>query len=304
MNKSIFLLPLCAGILSPNIETNAKKRQKPNIVFIYADDIGFGDLSCNGTSSVQTPNTDLIAKEGIRFTDAHCGAPTSTPSRYAMLTGEYAWRRKGTGVTPGDAAIIISPERYTLADMFKDAGYNTAVVGKWHLGLGSERGTQDWNGTIKPNPSDIGFDYSYIMAATADRTPCIFVENGKGVGIDWFRSFASMLNIEIPEGAAPDSENHIKAWLSAKKGGRRYLVEQSPKDDLALRDGQWKLIPATKSTTTVPSTKLRFGNSLEDQLYDLSADKGERKNIAKENAERVTKMKQKISEIKAAVKVQ
>lgn len=163
-------------------DDNANKR--PNVIFVYADDIGYGDLGCNGTSSVKTPNVDRLASEGIRFTNAHSVASTSTPSRYSLLTGEYAWRREGTGIAAGDAAMIISPERYTLADMFKDAGYTTAVVGKWHLGLGRETGKQNWNETVTPNPRDIGFDYSYIMAATADRTPCIFMENGKGVGLD------------------------------------------------------------------------------------------------------------------------
>lgn len=185
MKNLKFIFPL--GTLALAACSSAGEKQlpeKPNVLFIYADDIGFGDLSCNGTSSVCTPNVDALASEGIRFTNAHCGAATSTPSRYAMLTGEYAWRREGTGIAAGNAAMIITPERYTLADMFKDAGYQTAVVGKWHLGLGDKTGEQDWNGVVKPNPSDIGFDYSYIMAATADRTPCMFMENGKGVGLD------------------------------------------------------------------------------------------------------------------------
>lgn len=153
---------------------------RPNVLLIYADDIGYGDLSCNGTSAVRTPNVEKLASEGIRFTNAHCAAATSTPSRYAMFTGEYAWRRKGTGIAAGNAAMIITPDRYTMADMFKEAGYQTGVVGKWHLGLGNETGKQDWNGVVKPNPADIGFDYSYIMAATADRTPCIFMEMVEG----------------------------------------------------------------------------------------------------------------------------
>lgn len=163
--------------------TEEKLSSCPNVLFIYADDIGYGDLSCYGTSSVLTPNVDQLASEGIRFTNAHSAAATSTPSRYAMLTGEYAWRREGTGIAAGNAAMIITPDRYTIADMFKDAGYQTAVVGKWHLGLGDKTGEQDWNSVVKPNPADIGFDYSYIMAATADRTPCIFMENGKGVNL-------------------------------------------------------------------------------------------------------------------------
>ena len=179
------ILPLGTLVLAACSSTGEKQLpENPNVLFIYADDIGFGDLSCNGTSSVRTPNVEALASEGIRFTNAHCGAATSTPSRYAMLTGEYAWRRTGTGIAAGNAAMIIKPERYTIADMFKDAGYQTGVVGKWHLGLGDKTGEQDWNGVVKPNPSDIGFDYSYIMAATADRTPCMFMENGKGVGLD------------------------------------------------------------------------------------------------------------------------
>lgn len=180
-----FILPLGALALTAcNVSAESKQSERPNVLFIYADDIGYGDLSCYGTAAVKTPNVEALASEGIRFTNAHCGAATSTPSRYGLLTGECPWRKKGTGIAAGDAAMIITPDRYTLADMFKDAGYKTGVVGKWHLGLGNETGKQDWNGVVKPNPEDIGFDYSYIMAATADRTPCIFMENGKGVGLD------------------------------------------------------------------------------------------------------------------------
>ena len=189
MNKLFYFLPLGAMTCTTCSSSGKKisdelKGQRPNVLLIYADDIGYGDLSCNGTSSVSTPNVDKLASEGIRFTNAHCAAATSTPSRYALLTGEYAWRRKGTGIAAGNAAMIIKPDRYTLADMFKSAGYRTGAIGKWHLGLGAETGAQDWNSVVKPNPEDIGFDYSYIMAATADRTPCMFMENGKGVGLD------------------------------------------------------------------------------------------------------------------------
>lgn len=178
-----FILPLGALALTAcNVSAESKQSERPNVLFIYADDIGYGDLSCYGTAAVKTPNVEALASEGIRFTNAHCGAATSTPSRYGLLTGECPWRKKGTGIAAGDAAMIITPDRYTLADMFKDAGYKTGVVGKWHLGLGNETGKQDWNGVVKPNPEDIGFDYSYIMAATADRTPCIFMEMVKELG--------------------------------------------------------------------------------------------------------------------------
>lgn len=120
-----------------------------------------------------------MAQSGIRFTNGYAAASASTPSRYAMLTGQYAWRRPGTDVATGDAGMIIRPEQFTMADLFKSAGYATAVVGKWHLGLGNETGTQDWNAPLSMYPGDLGFDYSYIMAATADRVPCVFIENGK-----------------------------------------------------------------------------------------------------------------------------
>ena len=151
---------------------------RPNVVLIYADDLGFGDLECYGAKGVKTPNTNKLAANGLCFTNAHSVASTSTPSRYSLLTGEYPWRKQGTDVAAGNAAMIVSPEQYTVADVFKEAGYATAAFGKWHLGLGAETGKQDWNGEISPALADIGFDYSYIMAATSDRVQCVFIENG------------------------------------------------------------------------------------------------------------------------------
>ena len=159
-------------------------QQKPNVVYIMADDIGFGDLSCYGATRISTPNTDELANNGVRFTNAHSAAATSTPSRYGMFTGEYPWRRNGTGIAAGNAALIIKPERYTVPKMMQEAGYVTGAVGKWHLGMGAETGTQNWNEHVTPGPREIGFDYSYIMAATADRTPCVFMENQRVVNLD------------------------------------------------------------------------------------------------------------------------
>ncbi|MGM9766498.1 MAG: sulfatase-like hydrolase/transferase [Candidatus Cryptobacteroides sp.] len=156
-----------------------KMPEKPNVIVILADDLGYGDLSCYGAERVSTPNVDALASAGIRFTNAHCCASTSTPSRYALLTGSYPFRRTGTDIADGNAGMIIRPEQYTLADVFHDAGYATGAFGKWHLGLGSETAMQDWNGELDMTPKDLGFDYHYIMAATADRVPCVFIENGK-----------------------------------------------------------------------------------------------------------------------------
>ena len=175
---SVGLLAL-AAIQTVNSQTNPK----PNIIIIYADDLGYGDVSCYGATAIKTPNIDRLAGQGLRFTNAHCTSATSTPSRYSLLTGEYAWRRKGTGVLPGDASAIINPGRTTIASVLKSAGYKTGVVGKWHLGLGPEGGP-DWNGEIKPGPPDLGFDYSFIIPATGDRVPCVFIENRRVVNLD------------------------------------------------------------------------------------------------------------------------
>ena len=162
----------------------AQQTERPNVIFLVADDLGYGDLSCYGAQRVQTPAVDSVAQAGIRFTDAHAVASTSTPSRYSLLTGEYSFRRPDTGVAAGNAALIIRPDQYTLADAFRAQGYATAALGKWHLGLGAQTGKQDWNGEIAPGPADLGFDYSYIMAATADRVPCVYIENGRVANLD------------------------------------------------------------------------------------------------------------------------
>jgi arylsulfatase A-like enzyme len=173
------------GLMVANFALPACNRsvEHPNIIIIYADDLGYGDVSCYGSRTINTPNIDRAASQGLRFINAHCTSATSTPSRYSLLTGEYAWRRKGTSVLPGDASAIIDPGRTTIASVLKKAGYATGVVGKWHLGLGPAGGP-DWNGDIKPGPLDIGFDYCFLIPATGDRVPCVYVENHRVVGLD------------------------------------------------------------------------------------------------------------------------
>jgi len=156
---------------------------RPNIIFIYADDLGYGDLSCYGATKIKTPNLDKLLAQGIRFTNAHATSATCTPSRYALMTGQYPWRKKGTGILPGDAALIIPTNKTTLPKVFQHAGYKTAIVGKWHLGLGNDV-TKNWNGEISPGPNEVGFDYSFIFPATADRVPTVFIENHLVVGLD------------------------------------------------------------------------------------------------------------------------
>jgi arylsulfatase A len=158
-------------------------QQKPNVIFILADDLGYGDLSCYGATKLYTPNLDNLAEQGIRFTNAHTTSATCTPSRYAIMTGQYPWRKSGTGILPGDAALIVPTDKTTLPKLFKESGYKTAIIGKWHLGIG-DRVEKNWNGELKPGPNETGFDYSFIFPATADRVPTIFIENHKVVAID------------------------------------------------------------------------------------------------------------------------
>ena len=157
--------------------------EKPNIIFIYGDDIGYGDFSCYG-GEVDTYNIDALAEKGIRFTSGYCSSATCTPSRYSLLMGEYAFRNKSAQILPGNAPLIIDPARPTIAKFLKDNGYETMLSGKWHLGLGFADGSLDWNGIIKPGPKQLGFDESFHMAATADRVPSVYIRNGRVVNLD------------------------------------------------------------------------------------------------------------------------
>ncbi len=182
MNK-ILPLPLAAALLCPVLPGLAAA-PKPNIVIIYGDDIGFGDLQCYGGSRVRTPNVDRLAREGLRFVNGYATSATCTPSRFSILTGEYAFRRKGSGVLPGDAALLIEPGSMTLPAILRRAGYATAAIGKWHLGLGAKRGAQDWNGVIKPGPLEVGFNHCFIIPATPDRVPCVYVQDHRVFNLD------------------------------------------------------------------------------------------------------------------------
>ena len=486
------------------VSQEKEENLQPNVIFIYADDIGYGDLSCNGSTTISTPNVEALAHEGVRFTNVHSAAATSTPSRYAMLTGEYAWRKEGTGVANGDAALIIPEDKYTLADMFVDAGYRTGVVGKWHLGLGSVSGEQNWNSYLSPNPVDIGFNYSYIMAATGDRVPCVFVENGRvanydeenpiyvdynknfegeptgkdnpellklfpshghdfsiingisrigymkgggkalwrdediadvltqkaiefienhkeepfflyfatqdahvprvphsrfegksGMGargdaiiqfdwsvgeivsalkrmglydntiivlssdngpvvddgykdeavellgdhkpggefrggkyssfeagtripcvikwsgknsgkvnnallsqVDWFASFASMLEVTLPKGAAPDSENKIDVWMGKTNAGRKTVVLQNAQNVLSIVSGNWKYISPSQGESFNRWTSIETGNNPQPQLYNLTTDKGETKNLASKRKVKTARLAQQLEQIR------
>jgi arylsulfatase A-like enzyme len=226
LRKRIELIPGALGLLSVSVthSVNAQKTEKPNIVIIYADDLGYGDVSCYGATSLKTPNVDRLASQGLRFTNAHCTSATSTPSRYSLLTGEYAWRKSGTNVLPGDASAIITPGRPTIASVLKEAGYVTGVVGKWHLGLGPEGGP-DWNHEIKSGPMDIGFDYNFIIPATGDRVPCVFIEN-RGVA-----------NLDPSDPITVSYTEKVGDWPTGKENPELLKMHPSHGHDMTIVNG-------------------------------------------------------------------
>ena len=185
MNKSALhlMLALAAAAACPAAVTPTVKPPKA-IVMIYADDLGYGDVGCYGAKGIPTPSIDKLAEQGCRFTDAYSTTSVCTPSRYALFTGEYPWRKEGTGILPGDAALIIDTKKPTLPKMLQSHGYKTYMIGKWHLGLGEKGKKIDWNKHISPSPNEIGFDESFIFAATGDRVPCVILENGNVRNLD------------------------------------------------------------------------------------------------------------------------
>lgn len=223
------------------------QQAKPRaIVLFLSDDVGLHDTSAYGCEAAPCPHLNRLAEEGLLFTDAHSTTSVCTPSRFSLLTGKYAWRQKGTGILPGDAKLILptKEEGSTLPSLMQQAGYRTAAFGKWHLGLGRGEAPIDWNKPIAPGPREVGFDYSFIMAATGDRVPCVYLRNGEVVDADpadpievnydpKFRFEGELLGFEHPEllkpwGRSADKQ-HDKTIIDGisrighMKGGKKAL---------------------------------------------------------------------------------
>ncbi len=179
---STFVLPALMTGCTTADEKASRENERPNIVIIYTDDLGYGDVSAYGATEIATPNIDRLANGGVQFTRGYATSATCTPSRYALLTGEYPWRNERARILPGTAPLLIDTSQMTLPKLLKEKGYKTGIVGKWHLGLGD--GNVNWNEHVSPGPNEVGFDYSWIMAATQDRVPTVYLENGDVVGLD------------------------------------------------------------------------------------------------------------------------
>ncbi|MBB3206532.1 arylsulfatase A-like enzyme [Rhodopirellula rubra] len=178
---SLVPVPFFTQAIADGDASAGTSKQPPNIVLIFADDLGYGDAGCNGATHVQTPNIDLLATEGRRFTDAHSASAVCTPSRYALLTGEYPLRAGLWGPCSPTSKLLIDTDKLTIAQLLKNKGYETSCFGKWHLGFGSD--TTDYAKPLRPGPLDIGFSYYFGVPVVNSAPPYVYVENDRVVGM-------------------------------------------------------------------------------------------------------------------------
>ncbi len=188
---------------------------RPNVIIIYGDDVGYNDVGAYGCKLIPTPNLDRLATEGRRFTDGHCAAATCTPSRYSLLTGSMGFRKRGIQILQGDAKMAIDPDQFTLADIFKQAGYATGVIGKWHLGFGDGKGPIDWNNEVRPGPLELGFDESFLLPSTNDRVPSVYLDGYRVPNLDPKDpiriSFLGPIPPDVPGTRYPDGRKNPEA---------------------------------------------------------------------------------------------
>ncbi|MEX2142053.1 MAG: arylsulfatase [Pirellulales bacterium] len=182
IQRAGFMALFIGSLISAFVAAADAPANRPNVVFILADDLGYGDLRCyNAESKIPTPHCDRLASEGIRFTDAHSPSAVCTPTRYGILTGRYSWRTSlKSGVLQGYDPLLIEPDRLTVASLLKQHGYTTGAVGKWHLGLGDKKPT-DYDRPFPAGPHTVGFDYAFGIPSSLDFPPYVFVENDRAV---------------------------------------------------------------------------------------------------------------------------
>ena len=224
-----FSLTVVAGLF---LGTNIYAAPPPNVVLIYADDLGYGDLGCYGNERIPTPNCDRLAKEGLRFAQAYTAASVCTPARYSLLTGRYPWRTWLKSSVVGNTPALIDPDTFTMADLFKEAGYATAVIGKWHIGFGNrgQRDLDDWNVELPKGPRELGFDYFFGMPVSHFYPPYVYIENRRVYNLDP----ADPLTLIWPDQPGmPTQKGGVAALYKQEEAGReladracRYIKEK------------------------------------------------------------------------------
>ncbi|MBK1855188.1 sulfatase-like hydrolase/transferase [Verrucomicrobiaceae bacterium 5K15] len=256
--------------------------KQPNVVLIFADDLGYGDLGCYGATKLKTPHIDKLAAEGKRFTDAHSASAVCTPSRYGLLTGQYPSRAHGGkgiwGPAPIESPLLIDTEQQTIADVFKQKGYDTAAFGKWHLGFG--KGKNNWQVPLRPGPQDLGFDYYFGMPVVNSAPPYVFVENDQVVGGDpndplvyVGRKAKNVTPITpIPEEAAQRTPNMFSGAVEAHKQFNDFevgtkLTEKATEWIKSRGENPFFMYFATTNVHHPFTPAKRFQNSSEAGVY-------------------------------------
>jgi len=238
--KTILHIAILSVVL---FSCQTKKETKPNIIYILADDLGYGDVSVyNENSKIQTPYIDALASDGVIFTDAHTSSAVCTPTRYSILTGRYNWRtRLKSGVVSGYSKSLIKPNRTTVADLLKNNGYNTAFIGKWHMGWDWEitqldaenfdidnlraRPEVDFTKPIKNGPNTHGFDYSYGFCGSLDMPPYVWVENDMPAAVPTKLTKGKSRQGSWREGLTADNFSHEQALPQIANRTVKYINE-------------------------------------------------------------------------------
>lgn len=182
----LLLLLVLASAAPAALPGAAAPTRRPNLLVIFADDVGWGDAGCYGATKIKTPHIDRLAREGQRFENGHASAAVCTPTRYSLLTGQYSWRQHGAGLNHGvanaDAPLLIPTTMATAPGLLQQAGYRTALIGKWHLGFGLTK--PDYNQKLRPGPLEVGFHEYFGFPATNDRMPTVLVRDHRVLGLD------------------------------------------------------------------------------------------------------------------------